>query len=212
MEVHVQVERAAKALDDGDRTGAAVAMTRCLGSLSVEAPQGTRVDRKHRATERVIPGKSIAKLEGKAQYPLSNRGAGEHAVGEMRRTLGHPAATATRAKASTLAGERDQAISAAARTPKPGKAVREHAAANESLKLALHEQRGPALFVMSVELPEEGLQVLAHDAVKHPMLRRATHVRSRNRLARSRGVKLHDHRTPSRLVPLFAPAFSTSLR
>ena len=128
-------------------------------------------------------------------------------VGEMRRTLGHPAAAATRAKASTLAGERDQAIGAAGRTPKPGKAVRQHAAANEALKLALHEQRGAALFVMSVELPEEGLEVLAHDPVKHPVFRGATHVRSRNRLARSRGVKLHDHRTPSRLVPLFAPAF-----
>jgi hypothetical protein len=47
--------------------------------------------------------------------------------------------------------------------------------------------------------------------VKHAMLRGATHVRSRNRLARSRGVKLHDHRTPSRLVPLSAPTFSTCL-
>jgi hypothetical protein len=130
----------------------------------------------------------------------------------MRRTLGHTAAAATRAKASTLAGERDQAIGAASRTPKPGKAVRQHAAANEALKLALHEQRGAALFVMSVELPEEGLEVLADDAVKHPMLGCPTHIRSRNRLARSRGVKLHDHRTPSKLVPLSAPAFSTCFR
>jgi hypothetical protein len=90
--------------------------------------------------------------------------------------------------------------------------MREHAATNESLKLALREQGGAALCVMSVELPEEGLEVLADDAVEHPMLRGTTHVRSRNRLARSRGVKVHDHRTPSRLVPLFAPAFSTCLR
>jgi hypothetical protein len=90
--------------------------------------------------------------------------------------------------------------------------VREHAAANESLILTLHKQRGAALVVPSVELPKEGLKVLADDAVEHPMLRRATHVGSRNRLARSRGVKVHDHRTPSRLVPLFAPAFSASLR
>jgi hypothetical protein len=87
--------------------------------------------------------------------------------------------------------------------------VRQHAATNEALKLALHEQRGAALFVVSVELPEEGLEVFAHDAVKHPVFRGATHVRSRNRPARSRGVKIHDHRTPSRLVPLSAPAFST---
>ena len=130
----------------------------------------------------------------------------------MRRTLGHPAAAAAWAEAPTLAGERDQTIGAAPGTPKPGKAVREDAAANESLKLAPHEQGSSSLLVMSVELPEEGPEVLADDAVEHAMLRSATHVRWRNRLARSRGVKLHDHRTPSRLVPWSAPAFSTCIR
>jgi hypothetical protein len=129
----------------------------------------------------------------------------------MRSTLGHPAAAAARAKASTFAGERDQTIGATARTPKPGKPTREHSAANESLKLAFHEQGGAALFVVSVELPEEGLEVLAYDAVKHPMLWGATHVRSRNPFVRSGGVKLHEQGTPSRLMPLSAqtiPAYS----
>ena len=67
--MHVQVQGAAKALDDGDRTRATVAMTRCLGSLSVEALKRTRVDREHRAAEAVISGKSVAKLEGEAQDP-----------------------------------------------------------------------------------------------------------------------------------------------
>jgi hypothetical protein len=39
------------------------------------------------------------------------------------------------------------------------------------------------------------------------MLRRATHVRSGNCLARSRGVKLHVTDTPSRLVPFFVLRF-----
>jgi hypothetical protein len=86
--------------------------------------------------------------------------------------------------------------------------MREHAAADESLKLALHEQGGATLVLTSVELPEEGLKVVADDAVEHPMLWSATHVRTRNRLARGRGAKLHDRRTPSRLVPQSAPAFS----
>ena len=86
--------------------------------------------------------------------------------------------------------------------------MREHPAASESLKLALDEQGGATFFVVSVQLPKEGVQVLAHDAVEHPMLRRATHVGSSNRLARSRRVKLHDRRTPSKLVPWAAPAFS----
>jgi hypothetical protein len=86
--------------------------------------------------------------------------------------------------------------------------MREHAAANESLKLALHKQGGATLVLTSIELPEEGLKVVADDAVEHPMLRNATHVRSRNRLARGRGARLHGRRTPSRLVPQWAPAFS----
>ena len=212
MKVHVQVERPTKALDDGDRPGAAVAVTRCLGSLSVEADQSTRVDRKHRAAEVMTPSKSIAKLEGKAQHPLPNRRAREHVVDEMSRTLRHPAPPAIRAKAPTLAGERNQPIGSAAGTPKPGKAVREHAAVNESLKLALHEQGGACVVRHVGRAPRGNPQVLADDAVEHPMLRSATHVGSRDPVACSRGVKLHDHRTPSRLVPLSAPAFSTCIR
>ena len=103
MKVHVQVESPTKSLDDGHRAGAAAAMTRCLGSLSIEAKQGACVDCKHRATELVIPGEPITKLEGKAQHPLPNRRAREHVVDEMRRTLGHPTAAAARAEAPTFA-------------------------------------------------------------------------------------------------------------
>jgi hypothetical protein len=160
----------------------------------------------------VIPGKPIAKLEGKAQDPLSNWGPREHVVDEMRGALGHPAASAARAEAATFAGERNQPIGATVGAAKPGKALREHAASSESLKLALHEQGGATLVLASVELPEEGLKVVADDAVEHPMLRSATHVRSRNRLARGRGARLHDRSTPSRLVPQSAPAFSKRFR
>jgi len=48
-------------------------MTRCPGPPPVEAPRCTRVDRKHNTAEAVIPGKPIAKLEAKAQDPLSTR-------------------------------------------------------------------------------------------------------------------------------------------
>ncbi len=80
MEVHVQVECATKALNDRRRPGATIAVARCPGPLPVEALQCTRVDREHRAAEGVILGKSMAKLEGKAQHPLPNRGVWEHVV------------------------------------------------------------------------------------------------------------------------------------
>ena len=44
--------------------------------------------------------------------------------------------------------------------------MREHAAASESLELALHEQGGATLVLTSLELPEEGLKVVADDAVE----------------------------------------------
>jgi hypothetical protein len=90
--------------------------------------------------------------------------------------------------------------------------VREHSAASESLELALHEQGGATLVLTPIELPEEGLKVVADDAVEHSMLWRATYVRSRNRLARGRDARLHDRSTPSRLVPQSAPAFSKRFR
>ena len=124
----------------------------------------------------MIPGEPIAKLEGKAQDPLSNRGAREHMVDEMRCALVHPSASAARAEATAFARKRNQPIGTAARTPKAGKPMREHAAADESLKLALHEQGGATPVLTSIELPEEGLKVVADDAVEHPMLRSATHV------------------------------------
>jgi hypothetical protein len=88
----------------------------------------------------------------------------------MRGALGHPAASAARAEAATFAGERNQPIGATVGAAKPGKAMREHAASSESLKLALHEQGGATLVLASVELPEEGLKVVADDAVEHPRL------------------------------------------
>lgn len=66
----------------------------CTETFPVEAEQRTRVDREHGAAERVIPRKSIAKLEGKAQHPLPNRGTREYVVVEVRGTLGHPSAAA----------------------------------------------------------------------------------------------------------------------
>jgi hypothetical protein len=108
VEVHVQVQRAAKALDDRDRTGTAASVTR--------------------------------------------------------------------------ARERSQPIGTTVGTAKPGKPMRKHAAADESLKLALHEQGG------------------------------ATHVRAGSRLARSCGVKLHNDSASSRLVSWLATAFSTFSR
>jgi hypothetical protein len=66
--------------------------------------------------------------------------------------------------------------------------MREHPAANESLKLALDKQGGATLFVVSVELPKEGPEVLTHYTVQHSLLWGAAYVGSRELGARSGGV------------------------
>jgi hypothetical protein len=86
--------------------------------------------------------------------------------------------------------------------------MREHAAANESLKLALHEQGRAALFVALVELPKEALQVLAYHAVQHSVLWGAANIESRDLGAPSGSVNPHEYGTPSRLVPSAAVLFS----
>jgi hypothetical protein len=82
--------------------------------------------------------------------------------------------------------------------------MREHAAANESLKLTLHEQGGATLFVVPVQLPKEGLEVLAHYMVQHSPLRGAAYVRSSDLGTRSGSVNPHEYGMPSRLMPLSA--------
>jgi hypothetical protein len=82
--------------------------------------------------------------------------------------------------------------------------MREHSAANESLKLALDKQGGATLFVVSVELPKEGPEVLAYYAVQHSALRGAAYVGSRDLVARGGSVNPHEYGIPSRLVPLSA--------
>jgi hypothetical protein len=44
---------------------------------------------------------------------------------------------------------------------------------------------------MSVELPEEGLEVLAYDAVQHPVLRSAPDIKSTS-VRTGRGLKPHE--------------------
>ena len=69
--------------------------------------------------------------------------------------------------------------------------MRKHSAANEALKLTLDEQKDTAFVVTLVELPKEGLQLFAHDAVQHSVLWSPTNIGSEDLGIRGGGVKLH---------------------
>jgi hypothetical protein len=113
-------------------------------------------------------------------------------VNEMRGALGHATTPAAGAKAAPLAGERHEAIGTAARASETRKPVREHPTANEAQKLALHEQGGTAFVATLVKLPKEGLQLLAHDTVQHPVLRGAPDVGSTDISRCGVGSELHE--------------------
>ncbi len=191
VEVDVEIERATKALDDGHRPRSSLRVPRRLGPFPVEAEQRARIDRKDGAAKFVIPREAIAKLEREAQHPLANGHVREDMIDEMRGTLGHPAPPAARAETTTFAGERNQTVRATACTPKAREPMRKHSAANEALKLTLDEQGDTAFVVTLLELPKEGLEVLADDAVQHSVLRRPTNIGSRDLGTRGGGVKLH---------------------
>jgi hypothetical protein len=133
----------------------------------------------------------MAKLEGEAQHPLANGHVRKHMVDEMGRTLGHPAPPAARAEAATFAGKRNQTVRPAACTSKAREPMRKHSAANEAVKLTLDEQGDTAFVVALAELPKEGLQLFAYDAVQHSALRSPADIGSRDLGIRGGGVKLH---------------------
>lgn len=88
MEVNIEVQRTAEALDQGDRAG--------LGRLTEEArlPDQVRgdaaVDNAEYPTHDLRPArKQEAQRVRNAQHPLAHRLLGKHLVHEQRRTFGH---------------------------------------------------------------------------------------------------------------------------
>jgi hypothetical protein len=123
VEMDIEVECTAKALDDRYRPGASLGVTPTLGPLSVETEQGPRVDPKDCAAELVVPSEAIAELEREAQHPLTDWHLREDMVDEVRGALGHAAAATARAEAPAFAGERHEALGATARAHEAGEPV-----------------------------------------------------------------------------------------
>jgi len=74
-----------------------VRKTRAVASWgSADKQDKVLLDASHRAAEVVISSRPIAKLEGKAQHPLTNWDTWKHVVDEVRCALGHPAPPSTK--------------------------------------------------------------------------------------------------------------------
>jgi hypothetical protein len=132
----------------------------------------------------VIPSKQIPEAIRQAQDPLADRHTREYVIHEVRRALGHPAATTGRTKAASLAGERHQAAMVARVALEAREPVGKAAAGQKLAKLAFHEAWQSFALAEGGCLRAERLEVVADDAVEHGVHRSAGLIRDGWREAR----------------------------
>ena len=107
VEVDVQVEPAAEALDHGEGAGVAVTHAALARLAIVQVQEGSDEDPEDGAAEAVVPRQQVAQAVGEAQHPLADGNVGQHAIHEVGGALRHAAAATTGAEATALAGEGD---------------------------------------------------------------------------------------------------------
>ncbi len=108
-----------------------MARAACVGS-----EDGTQESAAHVAGERGVTGEMDAKRPRQGEHPLPQGLIWQHVIGEVRGDGGHASAGAGGAKASALAGKRDELIEEAGGTAQAGEAEGGVAAADESEQFA----------------------------------------------------------------------------
>jgi hypothetical protein len=124
VEVDVEVQRAAEALDQGDRTGLG-RLTRKPRLLDQVRGYAAVDDAEHSAHDLGAAREQEAQRIGDAQHPLAHRLLGKHLVDQQCSTLRHAPGAATRAEAAAFAAEGDQVRGMATVTAHPQKTVLE---------------------------------------------------------------------------------------
>jgi hypothetical protein len=163
VEVDIEVERAAKALDQRHRAAlrAGKVDARLIGQPTgdhgMNYPQ-------HRADRFGLAGEQEAQGVRKTQHPLPHRPRAEHLFYQVPRRLGHAPRAATRAKATLLAGEGHQPLRMAVLAHHPQEAVVEYAATQVGIQLIAHVGWQRAVF--GLETCDEIRVVRLHQRVQ----------------------------------------------
>ncbi len=137
----VEIQSAAKPLDDGHASRTAVADTVSSRAMALATEQHPHVHAEHRARQPVIPRQEIAKAVRQTEDPLAHGHTRQHVVDEAGGGLGHAPAAAARAEATALAGERHKPLERAIVAAEAREAVRQHTASQEVPELLFHELR-----------------------------------------------------------------------
>ncbi len=168
VEVHVEVQRVAEALDEGHGASPGPPDRAVLpGTAAVGGEHSTDELPQHHRCEGGIVGEAVAQGVGECQDPLADGHLGEHAVDEVGGGVGHAAAEAGGAEPASLAGEGDDLITSAVVAVDPKKPVGEDAALEEAAELALDESRQGAF----ADACQEALQFRLDDAIENGLLR-----------------------------------------
>ena len=113
MEMDVELEAAAEALDDRQRARLAGPDAVGARSARMEREEGAGTHAQHGAAQGMIPGQTVAQAIGQREDPLTSRRLREHRLDECRRVFGHAAPATARAEAAALAGEGQKAFEGA---------------------------------------------------------------------------------------------------
>src|SRR5712691_2032818 len=139
--MYVQIQSAAKALDDGHASRPPVTDPVSARAVALEAPQHTHEHAEPRARQRVIPCEEVAKTVWQTQHPLAHGHARQHLVDNTGGALRHAPPAATRAEAPALAGKRHEPLHSAVGALQAREAVRQHPAGQEISELLFYELR-----------------------------------------------------------------------
>src|SRR5439155_14564675 len=171
VEVDVQLEAAPEALDHRHGAAPPVAHARARRAAAIEPEHGAYGDAEHRAAERMIVRKKIAQAVRQGEHPLAQGNARQDVIDEVGGLLRHAAAATAGTEAASLARERHEALERAVLAPNPCEASAERSARQELAELALDEAGEAAAVGAVSSLAQEGLQVLADDAMEDGALR-----------------------------------------
>ncbi len=173
IKVHVKVQRAAEALDQGHR---AALRAGALDARLIGQPAADHAlhDGQHRPDGVRFAGEQPAQRERHAQHPLPHRARAEHVLHQMARGLGHAACAAARAEPALLARERHQPLGMTLLAYHAQEPVFEYAAAQVGLERLAHV--GGQRAVLGRELREEVGVVRLHQGVQQRTLGRVAGV------------------------------------
>jgi len=140
MEMHVQVQRSAEALNQGDRS--ALPRGPCEPGFADQKSTDRAIQDPQRLAHRgCIAGEQKAQRKRNAQYPLTHRRRRQHLIDQQRSTLYHPAGAATGTEPTAFAAEGNQPFCMTVGTAHPQEPMFQSAALQIFLKFTPHELR-----------------------------------------------------------------------